>query len=50
MQLRFHRLFYLGFAEHKLLVCNFEILLKGFRSSAIVDLIVATLDLPFLMV
>ena len=27
-------------------ICDFEIPLKGFRSLAVVDLVVATLDLP----
>ena len=41
---------YLGFAELKQLVCDFEIPLKCFRSSAVVNLVAATLDLPVLIV
>ena len=44
MQPQLHGLFYLGFAEHKLPVYDFKIPLKSFKSSSVVDLIVATLD------
>ena len=50
MQLRLHGLFYLGFTEHKLLVYDFEIPLKVFRSSSIVDLYAATCFHQFLIV
>ena len=38
------------FAEHKHHVCDFEIPLKGFGSSVVVDLVAITLDLQVLMV
>ena len=50
MQPQLHGLFYLGFAKHKLPVCDFEIPLKSFRSPSVVDLVVATLDLRVLMI
>ena len=50
MQLRLHGLFYLRFAKHKLLVYDFEIPLKGFKSPPIVDLYAATCFHSFLIV
>ena len=50
VQPQLHGLFYLRFAEHKLPVCDFEIPLKSFRSPSVFDLVVATLDLPILMI
>ena len=45
MQLRLHGLFYLNLLNTNTHVCDFEIPLKGFGSSAVVDLVAVTLDL-----
>ena len=50
MLLRLYRLFYLGFAKHKLPICDFEIPLKGFKTLSIVDLYAATCFHQFLIV
>ena len=50
VQLQIYGLFYLGFAQHKLLIFDCEIPLKGFRLPSIVDLYVATCFHKFLIV
>ena len=50
VQLQIYELFYLGFAQHNLLIFDCEIPLKSFRLPSVVDLYVATCFHKFLIV